>query len=268
MPCRRGQCAGIPLCSAGVECVGFEIDAGQGCTGLAIGQSRIQINAAGEIEICSNVGGVCTCETVCVECLTQILATNDCTGGIGTDYAIRQADLVGGILTLDGAPEHTSISDSFRLSRVEGPGVTGLEVVGTKIEQARTQIQLTNPSLCRDMSVAVTGVASMGLEFPTGRAGFRLSSRVSIDSSLQGVDVARLGPTFLMPALPYVFADFPLSIEANLVAVVWAETIGPGVSVTFDLIAVLEVFTNTAPVAINDESVYTVFQLVVTGTTI
>ena len=61
MACRRGNCR-TPLCSALLDCIQLTQDDGRGCDELADGYSRLQINAAGNLEVCSNVGGVCDCE--------------------------------------------------------------------------------------------------------------------------------------------------------------------------------------------------------------
>ncbi len=65
MPCSRGDCIGVPICNAtDICCIAFQQDCGEGCDGLATGFSRVQITANGEIEICSNVGGVCGCTVI------------------------------------------------------------------------------------------------------------------------------------------------------------------------------------------------------------
>jgi hypothetical protein len=67
-------CSGVSICDAAIDCLGFENNIGQGCTGLTDGFSRVQITATGEIEICRNIGGVCTCATL--SSIADILVDN------------------------------------------------------------------------------------------------------------------------------------------------------------------------------------------------
>lgn len=77
MSCTRG-CQGVSLCDAVTCCLQFQQGCGTDCNGIADGYSRIQINAAGELEICSNVGGVCTCESgTGIQCCSTITNNHD-----------------------------------------------------------------------------------------------------------------------------------------------------------------------------------------------
>lgn len=91
MACTRG-CIGIGICESSICCIQFQQDCGTDCVGIAVGFSRLQINAAGVLEICSNVGGVCSCVSPAVG--SDSLVDN----GDGTAL---HTDLDGNPITLD-----------------------------------------------------------------------------------------------------------------------------------------------------------------------
>jgi hypothetical protein len=106
-----------------------------------------------------NVAGATTVQealdqlALCQVC--EIQAANDCAGGVGADYAVRQAALANGVLTLDGAPEHTSIAGNDP-SDVPPSVVVGgtLSPPGpTVVVQFSVVDVIANPSACRAMNV-------------------------------------------------------------------------------------------------------------------
>ncbi len=103
MACRRGNCTGTPLCSAlGICCLQLQQDCGEGCNGLAVGYSRLQINAAGNLEVCSNVAGVCACEELDAAAIGGIDTLVDNGNGTFTHTSVNGTPVVIDICTLVG----------------------------------------------------------------------------------------------------------------------------------------------------------------------
>ena len=76
-----------------------------------------------------------------------LVSANDCTGGVGADDMIRNAAFNQALcqLTLNGAPEHTTISGT-----VDSPFVPVIPANGSQVIMS-LQTTITNPSICRDM---------------------------------------------------------------------------------------------------------------------
>lgn len=93
MPCLRG-CGGLNI-STGLSLCEVQIlqDCGSACQDIPIGYSRLSITALGQLQICSNIGGTCTC---------QVFSGG--VGGGGTDSLVNNGD---------GTFTHTAVDGSI-----------------------------------------------------------------------------------------------------------------------------------------------------------
>lgn len=104
----------------------------------------------------TSVAGVNTdfCQGVC-----SITTPNDCTGGIGANFALKAASLAGGVFTLRGAPEHRAGTGSGAQTGIAYTPVPA----GTTRILAQT-IAVVNPSTCRAFAYQLIQEAVIELE--------------------------------------------------------------------------------------------------------
>lgn len=193
-----------------------------------------------EIEIDTNGDGIVDftfCEGFC-----SIVADNDCVnGGVGTDYMVREFTIANDVLTVNSAPEHTSVSaNSPRIIVVPGPGNPST-VALQRVDQATAQLSITNPSLCRNMEVQI--VANHKLDLRLGTTGGTYTTRLQLDSSIGGTNLTAIGHKFLAPW------DAATIIDGRADTVTWVETIPPGATATYTAISQLTVDSAGFPVS-------------------
>lgn len=261
MACNRG-CTGVNINNATNIC-GLQIqqDCSPGCTGLASGQSRLLIDINGDLVVCSNVGGVCTCNSVAgftnptaqrqtnattangnliqfdldgdgsidfefCEGFCELDIVNDCiSGGVGADYAVKTFSLNGDILTVNSAPEHTSVSyQDGPTTDPNGPGNPST-VINDQVLLLSSTIAVTNPSTCRDMMVMVTGIGTNSLVTPSAGGYYRAKYRLDSDVAGQNIAVSQHRYISPMPA--------GTDIIGSTGSVSFTEILAPGATIIY-----------------------------------
>lgn len=98
--------------------------------------------------------------------LCSIAPTNTCAaGGVGSDYAIKTATLTDGVLTLNGANEHTSIN--AQLARQVVPITGNFPAQPARYTLATRDMIMTNPSPCRAMRALIVATFYIDLILET-----------------------------------------------------------------------------------------------------
>lgn len=232
MTCTRG-CQGVSIESALFCQFKFTQGCGGGCDGLTDGQSRIQFNATGELEVYSNVGGICT--AVSIGGTDTLVDNNDGTathtaldGTVVTldickmlcDAPCISADDCNGVeCRVDGLYVNNDIQalNAQASLPIEGPVGTTLPPSVATAVQIGTTVSLTvaNPSICNPMTFYRTfGATSITFRDTCGAAPSRIfymgewsnngGATWIFTTQLSGEAVINLGDTVTLPIGSFV----------------------------------------------------------------
>jgi hypothetical protein len=136
---------------------------------------------------------------------------------------IQEASLAGGILTLNGAPEHTSIEDSISGSEFFINIVHPLPVaVPEPLYHGFVDFAITNPSLCRDMAIHIVSASQMFM------GGIQANSNFTFDFSIWR-EGSRVTANGTRDAWPNIGAH-EIGAAGNAI---WAEILAPGAIINY-----------------------------------
>lgn len=209
------------------------------CTanGLYVPETRLEVdgvspaggNVIGIDTDCDDINEFIWCEGFC-----ELVSDDDCpNGGIGADYMVRDFDLSGTTLTVNGAPEHYSVSMSDLIPSVTFIPAPLVDVIGT----APGSMQVTNPSQCRAMPIQFIWAGfNVGFAFQKGPGDPDLTLEYSVNTNVRvnGGLINNPSSTAGFLQLGNLDSD-TYSIEFGTQAYTRHYTIPPGATFTFDV---------------------------------
>lgn len=207
------------------------------CLGLACVTDKGCIEI---LDLCDQDGMVVGCQngepTWVDGNITLNLLDGCAAGGVGSDYAIRNASINNGVLTLGGAPEHTAVTATIRnfgQSFGPNPGQTPMPITD-QTDLVPLELTMTNPSPCREMVGVVQFGAPQffGLKpFADERMTYAAYMSVYIDGAIQDDFPSRTDVYFDITTSPN---NFQFGIDTQTMPYILPFTIAPGGTVTFN----------------------------------